>query len=80
MPEAWHELFKRMFLGYRYEWQQVAGVKGGKAIRILRSTTELSVKQMSKYIEQVLAYGVTDLGVKFETMDWQAWEEHGGRR
>lgn len=79
ISEAWHELFKRMFLGYRYEREEIAGVPGAKAVRILRSTTELSVRDMSQYIEKVLAYGATDLGVTFETMDWQAWEQHGGR-
>lgn len=79
ISEAWHELFKRMYLGYRYEREELVGQKP-RAVRVLRSTTDLSVKQMSAYIEQVLAYGVTDLGVTFETMDWQKWEEHGGRR
>lgn len=78
IAEAWHELFKRMFLGYRYEREEVVGLPP-RARRVLRSTTELSVRQMSEYIEKVLAYGATDLGVKFETMDWQAWEQHGGR-
>lgn len=79
ISEAWHQLFKRMFLGYRYEMQEIAGVPGRKAVRILRSTTDLSVRNMSEYLEKVLAYGATDLGVQFETMDWQAWEQHGGR-
>lgn len=79
IAEAWHQLFKRMFLGYRYEREELVG-QPPRAVRILRSTTDLSVKQMSIYLEQVLAYGATDLGVKFETMDWQQWEEHGGRR
>jgi NinB protein len=85
MPEAFHELFKRMFLGYRYEvverlpGQPEISDKRQKVRRVLRSTTDLSVKQMSEYLEKVLAYGATDLGVVFETMDWQAWEQHGGR-
>ncbi len=79
VSEAWHELFKRMFIGYRYEMQEVAGVPGRKAVRILRSTTDLSVREMSEFIEKVLAFGVSDLGVKFETMDWSAWEQHGSR-
>lgn len=80
VAEAYHELFKRMFLGYRYERAPgVAGVSGDRAIRVLRSTTELSVKQMSEYLEKVLAYGATDLGVTFQTMDWNEWERLGGR-
>jgi hypothetical protein len=80
VAEAYHELFKRMFLGYRYERQSgIAGVSQDRAIRVLRSTTELSVKEMSEYIEKVLAFGVTDLGVTFRTMDWSEWERLGGR-
>lgn len=79
IDEAWHQLFKRMFLGYRYEREEVVG-RPPRAVRVLRSTTELSVKQMSAYLEQVIAFGVTDFAVQFETMDWQKWEEHGGRR
>lgn len=80
IAEAWHELAKRMFLGYRYERAPgIAGVSGDRVVRVLRSTTELSVKEMSEYIEKVLAYGVTDLGVKFQTMDWNEWERLGGR-
>ena len=78
VDEAWHQLFKRMFLGYRYEREEVAG-RAPRAVRILRSTTDLSVKEMSAYLDQVMAFGVTDFGVQFETMDWRKWEEHGGR-
>lgn len=81
---SWHEHFKRLFLGYRFELVepmpgQVITDKRQRVRRVLRSTTELSVKQMSVYLEQVLAWGTTELGVSFETMDWRAWEEHGGR-
>lgn len=81
---SWHEHFKRLFLGYRFELVepmpgQVITDKRQKVRRVLRSTTELSVKEMSVYLEQVLAWGVTELGVTFETMDWNAWEQHGGR-
>lgn len=80
IAEAWHELFKRMFLGYRYERQPgIAGVSKDRAVRVLRSTTELSVKEMSVYLDKVLAYGTTDLGVTFQTMDWNEWERLGGR-
>lgn len=80
ISEAWHELFKRMFLGYRYERQPgIAGVSKDRAVRVLRSTTELSVKEMSVYLDQVLSYGTTDLGVTFQTMDWNEWERLGGR-
>lgn len=81
---AWHEYFKRLFLGWRFEEVvpvpgQVITDKRARVRRVLRSTTELSVKEMSEYLEKVLAWGVTELGVTFETMDWSAWEQHGGR-
>lgn len=80
ISEAWHELFKRMFLGYRYERQPgIAGVSKDRAVRVLRSTTELTVKEMGAYLDKVLAYGTTDLGVQFQTMDWNEWERLGGR-
>lgn len=86
VAEAWHELGKRMFLGYRYEMvERLPGQpeitdKRERVRRILRSTSDLSVKEMSIYLDKLMAWGVTDLGVVFETMDWSAWEEHGGRR
>jgi len=69
--EAWHELFKRQFLGYRIRKVRVAGKKRLRVIRELRSTTDLSVKKFSEYLEKVLAFGATELAVVFES-DW--WE------
>ena len=65
-PDAWHEAFKRTFLGYEVERVQVAGRKRATTIRRLRSTTGLSVRQMSEYLEQVIATAATDLGVVFD--------------
>lgn len=52
----------------------VAEYKSKKRLRVIRevrSTTGLSVKKFSEYLEKVLAFGATDLGVVFES-DW--WE------
>lgn len=73
--EAWHELGKRQFLGYEVVKVQVAGRKKPTVYRRLRSTTSLGVRAMSKYLEQVMAFAVTDLGVQFSETRWQDYRE-----
>lgn len=75
--EAWHELFKRQFLGYEIKKVTVAGSKRKRVIRRLRSTTGLKVRGMSKYLDQVQAFAASDLGVMFSVKDWAQW---GGER
>jgi hypothetical protein len=65
-PEAWHGAFKRTTLGYEVTQEPVAGRKRSVTIRRLRSITKLTVKQMSDYLDQVIATATTDLGVVFE--------------
>lgn len=69
--DAWHNLFKRKFLGYEILKEKVAGTKRTLVIRRLRSTSDLKVKAMNTYLEQVQAYATTELGVTFETQDWR---------
>ena len=64
--DAWHEAFKRTVLGYEVVVVRVAGKKRPVTYRRLRSTTKLSVKQFSEYIDQVLATAANDLGVVFQ--------------
>lgn len=71
--EAWHELFKRQFLGYEIKRAIVAGRKRKLVTRTLRSTTGLKVKPMSDYLEQVLAFGAGDLNVQFSMRDWREY-------
>lgn len=71
IDEAWHELFKRQFLGYRFKKVMVAGRRRKTVSRVLRSTTELKVRPMSHYLEQVIAFAVTDLGVRFTETRWE---------
>ena len=71
--EAWHNLFKRKFLGYEILKEKVAGNKRTLVIRRLRSTSSLKVKAMNTYLEQVQAYATTELGVSFEGQDWREW-------
>lgn len=63
--EAWHEAFKRQVLGFEVVKVPVAGRKRPQVYRRLRSTTDLSVKQMSEYLDEVIATATADLGVEF---------------
>lgn len=63
--DAWHEAFKRLFLGYRIQKVKVAGRKRPTVIRSLWSTRDLGVKRFSDYIDRIEAFAVTDLGVEF---------------
>lgn len=71
--EAWHELFKRQLLGYEIKKVPVAGRKRPTVIRRLKSTTDLKVRAMSKYLEQAQAFAVSELGVRFSAPDWMSW-------
>ncbi len=71
--EAWHELFKRQFLGYEIVKAKVAGKRRPVVYRRLRSTTKQSVARMSKYLDEVLAFATNDLGVAFEVRDWREY-------
>lgn len=70
-PEAWHEHFKRVFLGYQFKRVVIAGRKRKAVVKELRSTTKLSVRKMNLFLEQVIAFGVTDLGVRFTETRWE---------
>jgi hypothetical protein len=65
-PDAWHEAFKRTVLGFEVVKVRVAGRARPTVYRRLRSTTDLTVKQMSEYLEQVIATAATELGVVFD--------------
>ena len=49
----------------------VAGRKRPVISTSLGTTKGLKVKPMSKYIEQVIAYAVTELGVHFSSTRWE---------
>jgi hypothetical protein len=72
--DAWHELFKRQFLGYEIVKVRVAGRKRPTIIRRLRSTTKLKVRAMGNYLDQVQAFAATDLGVRFSVPKWQEYQ------
>jgi hypothetical protein len=63
--DAYHELFRREVLGSEQVRVQVAGRPRPTVYQRLRSTADLSVKQMSDFIDQVIALAVTTWGVEF---------------
>ena len=71
--DAWHELFKRMYLPRRKTKSHVAGRRRPVVSTTLGTTKGLSIKKMSTFIEQVLAYGATELGVEFSSTDWTGY-------
>lgn len=73
--DAWHELGKRQFLGFEIKKVAVAGRKKVTIIRRLRSTTDLTVKKMSAYLEEFMAFAVTDLGVRFTETRWEDYRQ-----
>lgn len=62
---AWHELFRREILGTETVKVDVAGRKRPTVYQRLRSTADLSVKQMSDFIDAVIALMVGAYGVQF---------------
>jgi hypothetical protein len=64
--EAWHELFKRQFLGYEVKKATVAGRRKKLVTRTLRSTSKASVRQFVAYLEQIMAFAATDMGVAWQ--------------
>lgn len=71
--EAWHEYGKRTYLGYEFKRITIAGRKRKAVSKQLRSTTRLSVRRMSEYLEKIMAFAVTDLGVRFSEMKWERY-------
>ena len=71
--DAWHELFKRQFLPRQVTKCKVAGKKRPVVSVKIASTTGLSIKKMSVYLEKVIAFAATDLGVVFAEPQWERW-------
>lgn len=72
--EAWHELMRRTYLGYEIEKVTIAGRRKKHVIRRLKSTTKLKVRAFAKYLDEITAFAVTDLGVRFSVDNWEQWE------
>ena len=72
--DAWHELFRRQFLGYEIEKVHVAGRKKPVINRRLKSTRKLKVRAFGVYLEQVQSFAATELGVEFSVRNWEEYE------
>ncbi len=74
--EAWHEAMKRQFLGYDIKIITIAGQRKKRTVRKLKSVADLGVRDMSKYLDQLQAFAINDLGVEFPVPNWQTWDGH----
>lgn len=73
--DMWHEFGKREFLPRTIKRTRVAGRKSPVVTRSIGSTSGLSVRKMSAYLERFMAYAVTDLGVKFSEHRWEDYRQ-----
>lgn len=69
--EAWHELMKRTHLPRRKKLVRVAGKKRPVVTTTIGTTQGIGIKRMSAFIEAVLAFASTDLGVEFSQRRWE---------
>jgi hypothetical protein len=63
---TWKEHFRRLFLGDRWVSMRLPGAKRATPQRQRVSSEDLTVKQYSEFIERILAYAVTELGIEFD--------------
>ena len=70
-PNVWHEFLKAKFLPEKYTegetlegYQKYIELPDGQ-IKMVGSTTKLTTKGFSNYMEQVYAYATQELGVQF---------------
>jgi len=73
LPESWHEILKKQFLpesfaqeltlqGYK-KWEELPD----GSMKLVGSTTKLTTKGFSEYMEACYAYGSQEFGVRFST-------------
>jgi len=69
--DAWHELFKRQHLPRVKKRCYIAGKKRPVITTTIGTTKGLGIRKMSAFIEKVIAFAVTDLGVAFTETRWE---------
>lgn len=69
--EAWHELMKRQFLPRRKKKVRIAGKKRPVVTTTIGTTVGIGIRRMSAFIEQVIAFAQTDLGVVLSETRWE---------
>lgn len=61
--KAWHEFFKREFIPMSvYE-------VGGKLIEVAETTTDLTTKEFSEYLEHVFKYAAEKIGIELPEIE-----------
>jgi hypothetical protein len=71
---VWKEYIRDKFLGYKRVTftNPLTGRKSRRRVRI--STEDLGVKRYAKLIDEVTAYAITELNVRFPAGSWETWE------
>jgi len=73
LPETWHEQLKRNFLPESYDDEltlkgyQKWDLLPDDSMKLVGSTTKLTTKGFSQYMEACYAYGASEFGVRFST-------------
>jgi hypothetical protein len=72
--KVWKDFFREKYVGYR--WVVMKNPLTSKKLRrkVRISTEDLGVKAYSKLIDQVCAFGATELGVTFSVPNWQSYQ------
>lgn len=68
--EGWHDYYRLMFLGYVFTSVRLPGKKRPSVRRALRSTTDLSNREMREYMEQIRAHAAQTFTVEFPLPPW----------
>ena len=71
--QVWKDYFREKFIGYK--WVVMKNPMNGKKLRrkVRISSEDFGVKAYSKLIDQVSAFGATELGVTFSVPNWQSY-------
>jgi hypothetical protein len=73
LPESWHEVLKKNFLPEKFDQElTLPGYKKWEelpdgSMKLVGSTTKLTTKGFSEYMEACYAYGSQEFGVRFST-------------
>lgn len=71
---VWKEHFRDKYLGYRRQTvtNPLTGRKSRRRVRV--STEDLGVKRYARLIDEVTAFAVTELDVRFPAGSWETYE------
>ena len=66
LPEVWKSYFRKLFVQDRWESYRMPGARRATPHRVRVSTEDLSVKQYSQLIDNVIDHAVAEFGVTFD--------------